>query len=217
MHRKTLFAIALAFAWCAVPVKVQAQTANSQFSGNAGLPSARNATAQAAQMVPAQAVLAQSLDSNSVQPDEQFKAVLTGKIRLKNGVELPKGTALLGTAVTESTPEAAKAKLALRFTQADLKRGKTIPIEATIVSVSPPVDDATLDTDYYSQPDPWDGKSLTFDAAGVLSGVDLHSRVGGENSGVFMSTKNTDMKLAARTQIALAIGAPETNGMNGGF
>jgi hypothetical protein len=58
---------------------------------------------------------------------------------------------------------------------------------------------------------------MQFDMIGVLSNVDLHSRIAGENSGVFVSATKRDIKLAERTQLALAIGAQETTGMNGGF
>ena len=44
-----------------------------------------------------------------------------------------------------------------------------------------------------------------------------HSRIAGKNSGVFVSDKKSDIKLEQRTQIALAIGAQEMSGMNGGF
>lgn len=56
---------------------------------------------------------------------------------------------------------------------------------------------------------------MQIDMTGALSNVDLHSRIDGKNSGVFVSTKS-NVKLRERTQLALAIGAQETSGMNGG-
>ncbi len=170
-------------------------------------------------MVPAQAQLAQNLDTKNLQPGEQFKAVLKGKIHLKNGVELPRGTALMGTVASETAPPGAKSELALRFTQADLKSGKTIPIEATIVGVAPPEtqDDAQAELMYNAPPNRWDGRTLAFDVNGALSGIDLHSRIAGQNSGDFISAKKSNLKLGVRTQIALAIGPQTTNGSNGGY
>jgi hypothetical protein len=62
----------------------------------------------------------------------------------------------------------------------------------------------------------WNGVAIRY-IIGVLSNVDLHSRIAGENSGVFVSAMKSNIKLAERTQIALAIGAQATTGMNGGF
>ena len=176
------------------------------------------AVSEAAQMVPAQARLAQNLDTKNLQPGEQFKAVLQGKVRLKDGVELPRGTALVGTVASETAPPGAKSELALRFTQADLKNGQTVPIEATIVGVAPPAteDDASAEMLYNAPPDAWDGRAVSFDVNDALSGIDLHSRIAGQDSGNFVSTKS-NLKLGVRTQIALAIGSQTTNGPNGGY
>jgi hypothetical protein len=211
MYNKTLFTMTLALAWCAVPGSMQAQAANPQ--GNADSPAT---TSEAAQMAPAQAVLSQALDTKNARPGEQFKAVLSGTVHLRGGMELPRGTTLIGTVAT-GAPRGARAELALRFTQADLKSGKTLPIEATIVGIAPPVDNLGDSSNYQLPPEAWDGSETQFDVIGVLSNVDLHSRIAGQNSGVFVSAKKSDIKLADRTQIALAIGAQEKTGMNGGF
>lgn len=230
MHSKTFFAavtIGFAFACYATPQHLRAQTANPQPSDNtatsdmspqSGNTNTPQAQSEAAQMVPAQAQLAQNLDTKKLQPGEQFKAVLQGKVRLKDGVELPRGTALMGTVATENAPLGAKSELALRFTQADLKNGQTIPIEATIVGVAPPEteDNASAEMLYNAPPDSWDGRTVSFDVNNALSNVDLHSRIAGQNSGNFISTKS-DLKLGVRTQIALAIGPQTNNRPNGGY
>lgn len=104
MHSKILFAavtIGIAFACYATPRSLRAQAANPQPYDNAVPSSTANtpsqsgdtnssqAVSEAAQMVPAQAQLAQNLDTSKLQPGEQFKAVLKGKIHLRDGVELP--------------------------------------------------------------------------------------------------------------------------------
>jgi len=233
MHSKILFAsvtIGVAVACYATPGVLQAQATNPQPYENTAPVTTSNtpwqsddanssqAASEAARMVPAQAQLAQNLDSKNLQPGEQFKAVLKGKIHLKDGVELPRGTALIGTVATETAPSGVKSELALRFTQADLKNGKTIPIEATIVGVTPPAtqDDAQAEMLYNAPPDSWDGRTVSFDVNNALSGIDLHSRIAGQDSGDFVSTKS-HLKLGARTQIALAIGPQITNVPNGGY
>jgi hypothetical protein len=140
-------------------------------------------------------------------------------VHLKDGSELPRGTALVGTVAADNMQQyGAKSILALRFTQAQLKDGKTIPIQATIVGVAPP-----MTTDSWDQgageavPDPWNGSALQIDVVGVLSGVDLHSRIDGRNSGVFVSTKKDDMKLAAQSQMSLALTAGSGSTAKGGI
>ena len=166
-----------------------------------------SAEGQAVQMVPAQAALATSLDARTMQPGTQFQATLNDTIHLKNGTELPHGTRLVGTVSSDSMTPQAKSVLALRFTQAQLKDGKVVPIKATITDLHA---GGRYGTDpLTSQPNlaPWDGKSLTVDDLDVVSGVDLHSRIAGNNSGVFVSNTKDDVKLQAGSQMELAIAA----------
>ena len=51
----------------------------------------------------------------------QVKVQLKGKVRLGNGAELPSGTVLVGQVVDDTT-HPGKARLALRFTEANLER-----------------------------------------------------------------------------------------------
>jgi hypothetical protein len=216
MQKKMIFVLFVALAGCAAAGTASAQAASSSSSDQSANSSAAGSAAE--QMVPAQALLAQDLDSKSARPGEPFKATLSSTIHLKNGVELPKGTTLEGTVATENAPEGTKAVLALRFTQADLKSGKAVPIEATIVGVAPPDDNLSGNLTEQAPPDEWDGKSLQIDVTGVLSGgIDLHSKIAGQDSGVFVSAKKSDMKLKARTQMSLAIGIQGANTMSGGL
>jgi hypothetical protein len=181
---------------------------------------AQSATADsaAAQMVPAQAVLVKDVDSRTAQPGQQFQVTLSSTVQLKNGPELPRGTMLVGTIATDNAHASGSSTLALRFTQANLKDGKSIPIVATIVGIAPPSTyEGGINVGDVTPPDPWDGKTLQSDVIGAEAGVDLHSRIAGDNSGVFVATKKSDVKLAASSQFALAIGAQSAvAGMNGG-
>lgn len=168
-------------------------------------PSANMAHRTAGSMVPAEATLTQNMDAEKLQTGSDFTAVLTQSAKLKNGDELPRGTTLIGKVERDSQP-GAKSVLTLRFTQAKLKDGHEVPIRATIVAVAPPA--ATDQADYFGAPvmTPWDGRSLAFDQIGALSGVDLHSRIAGKDSGTFVS-KRKDVRLSGGSQLALAIGA----------
>ena len=180
-------------------------------SGEAGAQPAANTVSVAAQqreasmMVPAQVALVKDLDSRKMQPGHQFRAVLSGTVHLKSGVELPRGTVLLGTVVTDQMQVKGTSRLALRFTQAKLKSGKVIPVMATIMGITPPA------YGFYSTPggNKWDGSTLQMDQVDAISGVDLHSAIARVNSGVFVSNKKDDVKLAAGSQMMLAIAAQQ--------
>jgi hypothetical protein len=203
---------------CGVLLLPGTARANTPESSSAGSDTVSTAAAGvAAQMVPAQAVLDKDLDSRKTQAGQQFRTTLTSTVHLKNGTELPRGTALVGTIAADKT-DGGGLTLALKFTQAELKSGKTLPIEATIVGIAPPSDSYSWDgSDAQAAPDPWNGNSLQVDEIGVMKDVDLHSRIAGENSGVFVSTKKDNVKFAARSQLSLAITAESSDASNGGF
>jgi hypothetical protein len=190
---------------------VAQSTVNSQPSQNVQSTSAALAGQQeAAEMVPAQAALVDNLDAKKVQPGGQFKAKLSGKVRLRNGLELPSGTMLIGSVATDDMQVAGTSKLALRFSQAQLKNGQVIPIKATIVGVLP---SESSDPEYGVTPidagdraqTGWNNGTLQVDQIDALSGVDLHSKIASENSGVFAATRKNDVRLLKGSEIELAI------------
>ena len=165
----------------------------------------------ATRMVPAEAILAQEIDAKKMQPGERFQARLNDNVRLKDGVELPKGTELIGTVATDKMEANGTSTLALRFTKADLKDGKTLPISATIMGIAPPEYGSAWDGgNTQAAPSPWNGKTLQLDQVGALSGVDLHSRIAGRESGVFISNRKDNMKLSNQSQLSIAI-APQSS------
>lgn len=167
---------------------------------------------EAAFMVPAKVHLVKALDAKKAQAGSQFEAIVDRTIELKNGTELPHRTVLLGKVAADQMNPDGTSRLALRFTKARLKNGSTIPIRAMITGIAGP----TYDSGYSSSaqvPPPWNKQTLQVDQIGALSGIDMHSRIAGANSGVFISTKKDDVKLAAGSQMTLAIGA--ANQMSG--
>jgi len=218
MKDKSVFALSLAFATLVLfcPNPANARTANAVQDFSNKVPPAV-AKSEAAEMVPAEAVLAQSLDANSVRTGAQFQAKLSDTVHLKNGVKLPKGTALIGTVATDRMRADGTSRLALRFTKAQLKDGKVVPIEATIIGVAPPEYGSAWDgSDAQAAPEQWNGKVLQVDEIGAISGFDLHSSIAGTNSGVFVSAKKDHVKLSDNTQISLAIAPRGRNQMSGG-
>lgn len=165
---------------------------------------------EARQMVPARAALSMNLDAKRTHSGHPIRASLAETVRLKDGTELPSGTALIGDVATDDMQIKGTSKLALRFTQARLKDGKIIPIKATIVAVYPPEDENAEGYDVVAgdqDPNNWTNQTLQVDQIGALSGVDLHSKIASNNSGVFVSTRKDDVKLTQGSEIALAIAA----------
>ena len=162
---------------------------------------------EAQHMVRARASLTHALDSNSIHTGDQFRATLSDNVHLNSGVVLRKGDALVGTVADDDMNTTGKSHLAVRFTQAVLKNGQTIPIKATIVALYTPDDFA--DSSYGGDdqiPNSWNDGTLRVDQVGVVKGVDLHSQISSQNSGVFVSQKN-NVKLPAGSELALAIAA----------
>jgi hypothetical protein len=209
MRSEAVLSLSLVVAFLAFfsPKPAQAQSSADRQStyGNAGQVSAQQ---EAGEMVTAQIELVHGLDAKKIQPGQQFRAKLDGTIHLKNGPELPRGTVLEGVVAKDDLNVNANSKLALRFTQADLKDGKTLPVKATIVSITPNGDDLGPNGAPNSDgSDVWDSHTLQVDQISALSGVDLHSRISSANSGVFVTRTKDDVKLAPSSRMTVAIAA----------
>jgi hypothetical protein len=175
------------------------------------------AQGEAEHMVPARASLSRTLDADHAAPGYQFRATLRDTVHLNGSTELHRGDVLLGTVANDDMNTGGKSHLAVRFTQAVLKNGQTIPIKATIVAFYAPDDLAGGDSDTTEQiPNGWNDGTLTVDQIGVTKDVDLHSRIASDNSGVFVSTRNADVKLPAGSELALAIAAQPNSNPNSG-
>ena len=207
----------------ALMLPASAQTESSMGDQNGTLQNSQNMNTpphgqrEAMRMVPAQAAIDRTLDSDKTKPGDPFRAKLVQKVQLDNGPELPAGTMLIGTVATDDMNEGGTSKLALRFTQADLKDGQIVPIKATIVGIYGP--DNTDSNGYFTEageqmPNSWNDGTLQVDQMGIMSGVDLHSRISSKNSGVLVSKKKDDLKVSSDSEFALAI-AQQSHPMNG--
>ena len=126
---------------------------------------------------------------------------------------------LVGTIAAGKMQAGGKSTLALRFTKAELNDGKAVPIQADIMGISPPSygsNSVYSDSDPEASPLPWNGKILRVDEPGALSGVEFHSSIASEISGVFVSAKKHNMKVPSGSQFSLAIAAKRANGTSGG-
>jgi hypothetical protein len=199
------FAFFAALSLTALPVPMLAQAQGTESYGQGQAPDRAAEQSQAMQMVAAQARLDNPISSQSIQPGAAFHATLIETVHLKNGSELPRGTRLIGTVTKDAANGGGKVALALRFTQAQFKDGKTVPITATIVNIVSPESGYASETGVRSST-LWDPGTLQVDEVSAVGGADLHSRIGGENSGVFVADKKDEVKLPRASELTLAIG-----------
>ncbi len=153
--------------------------------------------------------LTHAVDAKKLTSGATIQTRLTHSVRLADGTKLPAGTWLNATVAEDDMQIQGKVKLALRFTEARMKDGKTVPIKATILAVATqpvPVENASnvietvlpVPNNLNNQPD-------VVDAIGIASGVDLHSKAGSQNSGVFVTANKDDIKLPIGTKMELAL------------
>lgn len=199
--------VALAFGAFAVPHSARAVDNQSNQGTNA------TARQEADQMVPATVDLKSGLDARKVHSGDHFEAVLQQNVQLKNGPKLDHGTVLMGTVTTDHTAQG-NLRVALRFTSARTKDGQVIPIEATVVEIAKPQEDSGMNV--ADESGLWSPRTLRVDQINALSGIDLHSAIGSQNSAVFVSHKKDNMKLMAGSQIVVAIAARQNNSMRNG-
>jgi uncharacterized lipoprotein YbaY len=198
IYGKTL---ALTAVISALSMPALAQSASGP--GSQGIASADSAGAnQAAQMVAAIATLPRTLDADKDHLDSTINAELDHKVTLSDGTVLPARTVLNGKITRDDMQAAGKLEFAIRFDRAQLKNGKIVPIKATIVDIARP----TYDTDGSAVTNDWTNRTLSVEQLDVVSGVDLHSEIAGNDSAVFVSTTKHDVKVPAGSELKLAIG-----------
>jgi hypothetical protein len=198
MNRKSLITIAITAVSLALCMPARAQ--DESMSGSQ----------EAARMVPARAALKWTINADKVADGATFEARLNNKIQLTNGPLLPVGTRLVGTIIRDETNPGGPSTLTLRFDNAYLKNGMTVPIKATIVGLVGPEDVTSSGFSVLpgdQEPNTWNDGTLRVDQVGAASGVDLHSAIASPNSGIFVSETRHNVKLAAGSELELAIAA----------
>ncbi len=164
---------------------------------------------QIASETPGVVELTQKIDAQKLAPGATIETRLTHAVHFANGTALPAGTRLIATVAQDDMQMEGKAKLALRFISAQTKDGKTVPIKATILNVAtqvlPVENNSSTIEPIMAVPDNLNNQPDRVDAFGIASGVDLHSDVSSQNSGVFVTTTKDDVKLPDGTKMELAL------------
>jgi hypothetical protein len=204
--------LTIAVALLAIPFSARAQTSAQATSTSQNMNGADSAAqAQAARMVPAQGALLTTIDAKKDQPGTKFQVQLVKKVRLQDGTELPSGTILVGQVAQDDMQMTGSSKLALQITEAQPKHGSVVPIKATIVGMVGPRSEDNADRPVIpgkQEDNTWTPTTLGVDQTDAISNADLHSRIGGVNSGVLVSNKD-DVKLPKDSEIELAIASAQ--------
>ena len=94
------------------------------------------------QWKPVSGELQGKLDAKTAKVGDAVVVKTTAKATTADGTEIPKGAKLMGKVTDVQAHDAANAnsRLAVQFDHAELKGGKTLPIQSTIESLQAPVD-----------------------------------------------------------------------------
>ncbi|MBB6145629.1 hypothetical protein HNQ77_003590 [Silvibacterium bohemicum] len=155
---------------------------------------------QGVKLIAGNTELIRALSTKSATQGQAVAVKLTGTIKTAEGVELPRGTELLGRVdEVKASDNKGPSTLTLTFYQAHLKDGKTIAIKATVAAFAAAGDTEQLP----AAVDP----HATFDqVAGGATGVALHSSVQDKSSATFTDSRS-NISLGAGTQLLVAVGA----------
>ena len=208
---KRAITLSAAVAAIALLIPNMAHALSNSSSDSHSSSSAQLASAEALQMVSARVALAENLNADNAKAGDKVRTTLTDPVSLKNGQELPRGTQILGVIAVDDMQTKGKSKLALNFTQAKLKDGTVVPIKATIVGVYPPESEDEAGNPVVPGDqvrNTFDGHQDGVDEISALPGVDVHSKIESNVSGVLVSTKH-NVKLGWVSEIALSV-APQT-------
>ena len=143
--------------------------------------------------------LVHPLNSKSAAQGQAVTVKLTDSIKTPEGVELPRGTELIGRVdEVKASDKKGPSTLVLTFNQAHLKDGKTIAVKATLAGFAPAGGAEELPTAVDA--------NGTFDQlADGATGVKLHSAVQDTTSGT-LTNEHSNINFGAGTQFLVAVG-----------
>ncbi len=171
---------------------------------------AAQASPQTAQLVSANATLVRNVDSQNAMQGQTVAAKLTSNVKTTGSIELPKGTMLMGKVEQvqmSSNHGPAENQAGLRW--ARLSDGHKIPVKATLLGAYPAhagqyyADTSSNGSLVAGQPHFIPADQKIDQEPGTLSHVSMHSSVGSNASGVFMSTdRNFNLKKGTEHRVA---------------
>jgi hypothetical protein len=169
------------------------------------------------QLMTVDASLDKAINSSKLMQGQMVAAKTTMKVKTPDGVDLPKGTELMGkVSDVQGGQNGSMTRFSITFDQARLHDGRTVPIKATILGAMPP------NSSYYGQnsfPDSSHTVSMkekVDQEPGILHDIAMKSAVQSNVSGTFMSKKDKiDLNQGTQLRLALAPLASSNGEMNG--
>ena len=161
------------------------------------------------------ATLDHSFNSKGAKTGEVVTARLTSSVKTPDGVDLPKGTELVGKVAAVKAETNGGVSVSLLFDAAKLKDGKQVPVKATLLAAYPAStgNDGEDSVQVIGAPPAHVISTDTFDQEpGALGHVSLKSAVKSDNSGTFASSDG-NFKLGSGTYLQIAVAG--TNSGNG--
>jgi hypothetical protein len=166
------------------------------------------AFAQSVDLTGVNARLEQPLDSRSAKSGQAVEAKLDGSVKTTDGVDLPRGTELVGKVnQVQASQKDGPSSISLVFTTAQLKDGKQVPVKATVVAAYPDSDSyaAAYGDDPMGQAPKNVSSQDKFDQEpGTLSNIAMTSAVQNQDSATF-SRNRGDIRLSAGTNLQVGI------------
>jgi hypothetical protein len=175
--------------------------------------------AQSTELTGGTARLDQTIDAQHASPGQQVQATLNDKIETAGGVELPKGTELLGTiSSAQASENHGPSTVSLAFTKAQLKDGKTIPVKVMLLGAYPSGDSgnpAGYGQNLVGPAPKHISPSQKIDQEpGLLSHTSMTASAEGSNSATF---RDRDGNLKLRQGTYFQVGVAPLNGNTNGM
>ena len=147
--------------------------------------------------------LVQTLDSKSASVGQAVTAKLQGSLKADSGLDLPRGSELLGKiSAVEPSSNGSASTLTIEFTAAKLRNGKEVPVRATVLAA---YNGDEGQDEIGPAPDSVGPEASVTQSPGALSGVSLSSSAKNAASATFTRT-NGDIRLNSGTWLQLGVG-----------
>lgn len=177
------------------------------------------AFAESSGLTGATARLDHTLNAQSARQGQRVEAKLDGSVKTRSGLDLPKGTELIGTvSAVKPSENGGPSNLSVTFTKAETKDGHMIPVRVTLIGAYP----ASAGGGTYGQqtmgpvPNHISADRKVDQEAGLLSHISMWSSAQAQKSATFRD-QDGNVKLRQGTYFQLGIAPASTgSGMNAG-
>lgn len=221
MSLRTL-SLSLATASFLVAGSALAQNSGNQNSGNqnSAAQNSENQNNGSYELAGVTARLDHALDAKDAHPGQMIEAKLDRQAKTPEGVVLPKGTELCGKVdQVQAGGNGSPAKVSIRFNEARLNDGKTVPVRVVVLGAYPASENTSAMYGVQTMgpaPRRVSAKESVDQKAGILHDISMHSDMKGHDSATFIDRKG-DLKLHAGTYLQMGI-APRnmSNNMSSG-